>query len=129
MNARWTLSVALVLALASAAANSAEPESKAEGEIALLLEHIADSGCGFNRDGVWYGSTVAYYHLRDKYEAMREVTRVFTAEDFIAKVASVSDATLQPYQVRCKGAPAVSSSQWLHAELARMSTRISSPLP
>lgn len=101
----------------------AEMTTKTQTEIGYLLDLIARSGCEFNSGGTWYGPTMARYHLRDKYEQIRNATQIGTAEDFIKEVASDSDADGQPYKVRCNGDQPVDSSQWLGAELARFRVR------
>lgn len=98
----------------------AEMTTTTQMEIGRLLERIVQSSCEFNSDGMWYSSAMAHFHLRDKYQQMQTETLISSAEDFIRTVASESADSGQPYQVRCTGAPLVTSSQWLGAELARI---------
>lgn len=119
MNRRLAIGSILVLALSTVAAR-AEPQSRAQIEISNLLAYIAGSGCEVNRNGIWYGPKTALYHLRGKYEDMKKLNLINTAEDFIDRVATVSEAGDQPYQVRCAGHPLVTSNQWLGAELAHL---------
>lgn len=92
-------------------------------EIGYLLERIAQSSCDFNSDGAWYSSGMAHFHLHDKYLQMQSEAQISSAEDFIRTVASESADSGQPYQVRCTGAPLVTSGQWLEAELAHFRRR------
>lgn len=101
----------------------AEMTPTTQMEIGHLLDRIAQSSCEFNSDGTWYGSGMAHFHLRDKYQQMQAEALISSAEDFIRTVASESADSGQPYQVRCTGAPLVTSGQWLGAELARFRIR------
>lgn len=101
----------------------AEMATRTQTEIGYLLDQIARSGCEFNSDGTWYSSTMAHFHLRDKYEQIRNTAQIATAEDFISQIASDSADSGQPYKVRCNGDSSVTSSQWLGTELARFRIR------
>jgi len=68
---------------------------------------------------------MAYFHLRDKYEHMRNAALISTSEDFINQVGSESASSGEPYKVRCNGGQPVTSRQWLNDELARF--RLSAP--
>ena len=48
--------------------------------------------------------------------------QINTTEDFIEDVATKSSFSGQLYQVRCNDDAALSSSQWLREELARLRT-------
>lgn len=108
--------VALSLGVATKAAD-APPDAKRE--IDHLLEHLGQSGCEFNRNGTWYGAAAARSHLQMKLDYLSRKGLVSTAEEFIARAASVSSARGKHYQVRCVGGDAVPSKQWLQAELLR----------
>ena len=101
----------------------AEMTATTQTEIGHLLDRIAQSSCEFNSDGTWYSSVMAHFHLRDKYEQMQAEVLISSTEEFIRSVASESADSGQPYQVRCDGAPLVTSGQWLGAELARFRLR------
>lgn len=120
------LSLALVTLLAlpwPSHSGRAEMTATTQLEISHLLDRIAQSPCEFNSDGTWYSSGMAHFHLSDKYQQMQAEVLISSAEDFIRTVASESTDSGQPYQVRCIGAPLVTSNHWLSAELARFRVR------
>jgi hypothetical protein len=116
MSARAILLASLVLA---APAPAAEPSAAARAEIGHLLGYLAASGCRFYRNGSWYDSAEARDHLRKKYDHLAASGMIGTAEEFIARAASESSVSGQPYQVRCGSAAPVTSARWLEAELVR----------
>lgn len=101
----------------------AEMTTITQTEISHLLDLIAQSTCEFNSDGTWYSSSMAHFHLRDKYQQMQAEALISSAEDFIRTVASTSADSGESYHVRCDGNPLVTSSQWLGTELARFRVR------
>lgn len=119
MAAKIAKELAVVLGLSIALAARAEPSAITQKEIEHLLGYIEDSGCEFYRNGLWYKSTNAQAHLRNKYEYLARLDLINATEDFIAKAATKSSVTGQPYEVRCSGPAPVSSNQWLSDELAR----------
>jgi hypothetical protein len=123
MKRRSTLSVsALIAALLTVAAVSAEPPVTVQTEISFLLGYVQGSGCEFRRNGTWYESGEAEAHLRDKYRILVASDQIRTTEDFIEGVATYSSITGQPYTVRCQGGITFSSNQWLRKELTRLRT-------
>lgn len=104
------------------------PQARAEAPLAVqiqvnfLLGYLEGSRCEFYRNGTWHDSKMAQAHLREKYKNLVAGNRVNTAEDFIEKAATASSLSGQPYEVRCNGGAAVTSSQWLREELARFRT-------
>jgi len=112
----------LVLALVLAQAARSEPPPEVQQQVNFLLRYVEGSRCEFYRNGSWYDSAAAQAHLRDKYDYLASRNAINTAEDFIARAASVSSFSGQPYQVRCGDRATVSSSQWLGEELARLRT-------
>jgi hypothetical protein len=96
----------------------AAPVAAAQAEINYLLEFVAQSGCDFYRNGSWYEAKKAQAHLRQKSEFLMARGQINTAEDFIEKVATKSSLSGQAYQVRCAGAEAQTTAQWLLSELA-----------
>jgi hypothetical protein len=112
------LAVVFLLAI-SCQAMTKEPGEVAKQEIDHLLKHLAGSGCQFNRNGTWYGSSQAVSHLKDKYDYLLKHDQVSTAEEFVAKAASESSASGKPYLVKCGGEKEVQSGEWFRAELAK----------
>jgi hypothetical protein len=111
-----------LLGLAFLTVASAAPPAIAQTEINYLLGFVESSGCEFNRNGSWYDSKRAQAHMRDKYQILAAADQINTAEDFIEKAATKSSLSGRPYQVRCGGGEAVTTSQWLRHVLARYRT-------
>lgn len=109
----------LILAVALVTASLAAPPAGAQQEILYLLQFVKSSGCVFYRNGSWYDSTKAEDHLHGKYMMLAARDQIHTAEDFIDKAATQSSISDRPYAVRCAGAEAVPSRQWLSEALAR----------
>lgn len=119
MCARSMGRTAMTLALLATAAVVvvAAPATKVQTEVNFLLGFIEGSGCDFQRNGTWHNSADAQAHLRDKYRYLAARDLVDTTELFIERAATQSSFTGQPYQVRCRGGPMISSKQWLSDEL------------
>lgn len=96
---------------------AAPPEAAAE--IKHLLDHLAGSGCSFNRNGKWYSGVDAEKHLQKKYAYLLRKDLVTTAESFVELAATASSVSGQPYLVRCGEQDPVESSVWLLQELER----------
>jgi hypothetical protein len=112
----------LILGLLLAQVAHAQPPMNVQIQVNFLLGYVEGSGCEFYRNGSWYDSKAAQSHLRDKYNYLADKNAINTADDFIARAATVSSFSGQPYQVRCNGGATLTSSQWLHQELARFRT-------
>jgi len=112
------IGVIFVFGLMMMKAAHAAPPTKMQSEINYLLGFVEDSGCEFNRNGIWYDSKKAHDHLLKKYIFLESVNYIHTAEEFIEEVAMESSFSHQSYEVKCQGGPAMSSSQWLHDSLA-----------
>jgi hypothetical protein len=113
---KWlVLTIALVVA---ASARGAEPDANARKEIAHLIEHLASSGCQFNRNGTWYDASRAVKHLARKYEYLLDKGLVADADAFIQHAASQSSASGKPYLVKCGNQPETPSAAWFRAALA-----------
>jgi hypothetical protein len=110
------IAFSLLLAPASWAG---EPSPASRAEIAHLFSYLESSGCDFYRNGSWYKSREASAHLHRKYQSLLEKGLVATAEDFIARAATESSMSGEPYRVRCGGGKAVESGPWFRAELLR----------
>jgi hypothetical protein len=61
-------------------------------------------------------------HLRDKYKWLVARNLINTTEDFIERAATESSLTGLDYQVKCNGAPKITSNKWLHDELIYIRT-------
>ena len=91
----------LLLALVVAgSAHSADPDAVARREIAHLIEHLASSGCQFNRNGTWH-------------EAPR--------------AASQSSVSGKPYLVKCGSQSEIPSAEWFRAALEKYRAASSVP--
>jgi hypothetical protein len=91
-----------------------------QNEVNYLLGYIAGSGCEFNRNGTWYDAQKAHAHLRGKYKFLAGRNLADTTEHVIERAATESSMSGKPYQIRCAGAAAVSSQQWLREKLAEL---------
>lgn len=107
-------------ACAALGAAAAELSQVARKEITLLLERIEASNCSFGRNGSWYPPSQARKHLQMKLDYMVQRNMLGSTEEFIAKAASSSSISGEPYQIRCGTQPAVASAVWLNAELKRI---------
>ncbi len=93
---------------------SAATSPLVSAEIAALLTRLEMSGCQFNRNGTWYSGTEAKAHLQLKLGAAGSFQ---SAEQFIARAASKSSMSGEPYLVRCGISAPIQSGQWLIARL------------
>ena len=84
-------------------------------EVNALLAELRASACRFNRNGTWYGGADASQHLAKKYDYLR--SRLASTEQFIEKGASTSSMSGKAYLVQCGDAKALTSREWLTAEL------------
>lgn len=89
----------------------------ARQEIDALLRAVGSSGCEFMRGGTAYSATKAHEHLLQKFEYLDARSQLKSAEDFIAKAATRSSMTGEPYGIRCSGANQQPSDVWLQARL------------
>jgi hypothetical protein len=118
MNLKLFMSYGLMLGLLCLPARAESP-ANVQKEVDFLLGYIGRSGCEFYRNGIWHDAKTAQAHLRDKYAYLAARNRINTTEDFIEKAGTKSSVSGQAYEVRCKGRPTVTSSQWLREKLAR----------
>ena len=109
----------LFLLVACFAVSAQQPDSAAKNEIAHLIDHLAKSGCQFNRNGKWYDASRAVSHLTRKYEYLLKRDLVPNAEAFIERAASESSASGKPYVVKCGKQPEVESAAWFREVLER----------
>jgi len=120
--AAWAIAgIGLVafLLLPASASRAGEPSPTSRAEIAHLFSYLESSGCDFYRNGSWHKSSEASAHLRRKYQYLLERGLVSSAEDFIARAATASSMSGEPYRVRCGGGKSVESGPWFRAELLR----------
>ena len=112
-------SVLLLLTVVALHVHAADlPGSEKQKIEALIhhLEHLSDAV--FIRNNKTYHATTAAMYLRRKWEATLE--DITTAEDFIAKVASVSSTSGQPYRIRFKDGHEVLSGAYLRTALKKL---------
>jgi Family of unknown function (DUF5329) len=76
------------------------------------------SDATFIRNGRSYDAVAGAQFLRGKWR--NREAEVCSAEDFIAKVASVSSTTGKPYLVRLRDGREVLAAEFFRAELARL---------
>ena len=120
MNVRLTMGSVLMLGLSLVPVARAEPATKMQTEVNILLGFVEGSGCEFYRNGTWHDSKAAQAHLRDKYKYLVASNLINTAEEFIERAATESSFSGKPYEVRCNGGATITSNQWLRKELARI---------
>jgi len=109
--------LALLLAVSSCAALTAEPSASAKLEVEQLLTRLAASGCQFQRNGAWHGATEARAHLEKKYQYLLSKHLVSTSEEFISLAATKSSTSGKPYSVKCGTQEQVPSAVWMAAQL------------
>ena len=80
-----------------------------------MIEAVRRSDVIFIRNGGEHDAAAAADHLQTKYERAGDAT--MTAEDFIAKLGSVSSTSGRPYRVRIGGTER-DAGPWLHEVLA-----------
>ena len=110
---------ALALGLAMAPGARAAPPAIVQQEINYLLRYIGDSGCEFKRNGLWNDSETSEAHVRGKYDFLVTLGLIDVTEDFIARAATESSLSGQPYGIRCGRGLSMPSGLWLSNELAR----------
>ena len=87
--------------------------------IEALIDSVTRLGdATFLRNGESYSATKAASFLRQKWQAHRDEVR--SADDFIARIASASSTTGEPYRIRFADGRELSSADYLRAELARV---------
>jgi dTDP-4-dehydrorhamnose reductase len=107
-------------AVAAAESAAGTPKTAAVEDVATvvdyLLQKIADSGLTFIRNGSEHTAAEAAAHIRDKYE--HDQAEITTPEDFIAKAATSSVLTGQPYLVKTQDGQTRPAADWLRERLA-----------
>ena len=110
-----------------ALADAAELDAVAHGEITHLIDHLASSGCRFNRNGTWYDASRAVSHLERKYEYLLDRGLITDAEMFIQRAATQSSVSGKPYLVKCGNQPEKQSAAWFQAALSKLRAKPLSP--
>ena len=108
-----------MLVLLWAGATPAATPALTQLEIDSLLADVGESGCEFYRNGTWYDARRARAHLHMKYQSLAGGDQIASAEDFIARVATRSSFSGEPYQIRCRGSTAEVFAAWLLEKLLR----------
>jgi hypothetical protein len=108
------LCVALNLVAAQAIGASRPPEEQAK--IDWLLDQIANSKATFIRNGQEYDAAKAVSHLKTK--LMFAGKRVQTVRQFIVGVASHSEESGKPYEIRTPDGKQGPMATWLMERLA-----------
>ena len=102
-----------------AQANDEGPTTESD-KIEALIKHIEElSDAKFVRNGSEYEAKTAAKFLRGKWDAKKD--EIKTAEDFIAKVASVSSTSGKPYLIRFKDGTETKAGDYLKAQLKKLS--------
>ena len=109
----FTASSAIILccsAMLLLMAPSASAADSIDYEINRLISAVGRKGCTFIRNGEKYRGRAAREHLRSKRELNEEL--VSSTEDFIAKIASTSETTGEPYLIQCRRQEEMTVSDW-----------------
>jgi len=85
---------------------------------ALIANLESKTDATFIRNGREYNSKDAAKFLRGKWQAYEK--QIKTADDFIAKAATVSSTTGKPYLIRFKGAAEIRCGDHLTAQLKKL---------
>jgi hypothetical protein len=111
-----TISVVLGALLATSAALAASRPAAEQAKIDWLLSEVGNSNAVFIRNGTEYDGVKALAHLKMKlFFAGR---RVQTARQFIVGVASHSEASGKPYEIRLSDGRQLPLQTWLLERLA-----------
>ena len=105
-----------VLLLSEAAAPGASRPAGEQAKIEWLLKEIGDSKAVFIRNGKEYEAGKAVSHLKTK--LLFAGSRVQTARQFIVGVASHSEETGKPYEIRPPDGNQQKLEIWLLGRLA-----------
>ena len=84
-----------------------------------MRESSGSSGCGFIRNGTEHNPADARDHLQKKLDYLKDKGLVDSPEDFIARAATESSMSGEPYQVNSQGR-LQRSADWLNDELGRL---------
>ena len=109
----------LLLVVIALAGHAAELPASEQRKIEALIQHVETlSEAVFIRNNQAYPAKTAAQFLRGKWRATLD--DITTAQDFIAKVASVSSTTGQPYRIRFPDGHEVLSGDYLRTVLRKL---------
>jgi len=91
----------------------------AKTEIDALLSRLESSDCHFFRNGSRYTGPEAKNHLQAKLDDLVKKGRITNSEEFIARAATTSSVSGQPYGVQCANQTEQPCAVWLVDELRR----------
>jgi hypothetical protein len=101
------------------ASHAATLPAREQRKIEALIQHIETlTEAVFLRNNKAYSAQTAAHFLRGKWRTTLD--DIATAQDFIAKVASVSSTTGQPYRIRFPDGHEVLSGDYLHTVLQQL---------
>jgi hypothetical protein len=106
----------LTLVLAAFAASAATRPADEQASIDWLLDQIGNSKATFIRNGKEYDAAKAVSHLKTK--LMFAGKRLQTVRQFIIGVASHSEETGKPYEIRTTDGKQSPMATWLMERLA-----------
>jgi hypothetical protein len=116
MRSRALLAAAFLALIGSQVAAAAARPAPEQEKIDYLLGQVRGSNAVFIRNGTEHDGAAAAAHLKSKLWWAGK--RVQTARDFIVGVASHSEETGKPYEIRPRNAPVQPLRDWLLARLA-----------
>ncbi|MGH8353803.1 MAG: DUF5329 domain-containing protein [Pseudomonas sp.] len=115
----WRAICASCCLLALTEAAQAALNAQGQREVGALLAFVESSGCNFIRNGTEHSPKDTRAHLQKKLDYLQDKGLLDSAEDFIARAASQSSFSGEPYQVNCAGLEQP-SADWLKRELQRL---------
>ena len=89
-------------------------------KINYLLDALTTEKVVFIRNGEEHSGVEARKHLQDKLGAVQGID---TAQDFIAKIASSSSVTGEPYMVKFPNGTQIESAKWLGQKLKEIEAK------
>ena len=109
----------LLLVVIALAGHAAELPASEQRKIEALIQHVETlSEAVFIRNNQAYPAKTAAQFLRGKWRATLD--DITTAQEFIAKVASVASTTGQPYRIRFPDGHEVRSGDYLRTVLRKL---------
>lgn len=115
----WRAICASCCLLALTEAAQAALDVRSQQEVGALLAFVESSGCAFIRNSSAHSPKDARAHLQKKFDYLQDKGLLDSAEDFIARAASESSFSGEPYKVNCAGQEQL-SADWLKRELQRL---------
>ncbi len=109
----------VLLVVMALAGHAAELPASEQRKIEALIQHVETlTEAVFIRNNQAYAAKTAAQFLRGKWHATLD--DITTAQQFIAKVASVSSTTGQPYRIRFPDGHEVRSGDYLRTVLRQL---------